>query len=144
MQRIAGKIVWITGASSGIGEALTYALDKKNCKLIISSRREADLNRVKDKCTNKHNIAILPLDLVEFNTMDRKVSEALALNNGLDILINNAGVSQRSLIVNTDFEVYKNLMDINYLGTVALTKALLPYFIENKKGHFVTVTSLMG
>lgn len=144
MQRMAGKIVWITGASSGIGEALTYALDKKNCKLIISSRHETDLNRVKDKCTNKHNISVLPLDLVEFASMARKVNEAIAFNNGLDILINNAGVSQRSLIVNTDFDVYKKLMEINYLGTVALTKALLPYFIKNKKGHFVTVTSLMG
>ena len=143
MQRIAGKVVWITGASSGIGEALAHALDKKNCKLILSSRDEAALKKVKDKCTLKNNIEVLPLDLTDFNTMNQKVEEALAFNDGLDILINNAGVSQRSLIVDTEFEVYKKLMDINYLGTVALTKALLPYFIKNK-GHFVTVTSLMG
>ncbi len=144
MQRIAGKVVWITGASSGIGEALAYALDKKNCKLILSSRDEAALKKVKDKCTHKNNIEVLPLDLTDFNNMNQKVEEVLAFNDGLDILINNAGVSQRSLIVDTEFEVYKKLMDINYLGTVALTKALLPYFIKNKKGHFVTVTSLMG
>ena len=144
MQRIAGKVVWITGASSGIGEALAYALDKRNCKLIISSRDEAALKKVKDNCTHKNNIEVLPLDLKDFNNMSQKVEEALAFNNGLDVLINNAGVSQRSLIVDTEFEVYKKLMDINYLGTVALTKALLPYFIKNKKGHFVTVTSLMG
>ena len=144
MQRIAGKVVWITGASSGIGEALAYALDKKNCKLIISSRNEAALKKVKDNCTHKNNIAVLPLDLGDFNNMNQKVEEAVAFNDGLDILINNAGVSQRSLIVDTEFEVYKKLIDINYLGTVALTKALLPYFIKNKKGQFVTVTSLMG
>ena len=144
MQSIEGRVIWITGASSGIGEALVYALVKKNCKLIISARNEVALQRVRDNCEQKEQIQILPLDLGDFKVMDQKVATALSFFNKIDILINNAGVSQRSLIVDTEFEVYKKLMDINYLGTIALTKALLPYFIKMNKGYFVTVTSLMG
>ncbi|EAR00311.1 SDR family oxidoreductase [Maribacter sp. HTCC2170] len=144
MKRINGKTVWITGASSGIGEALTYALDQKNCKLIISSRNEEALKIVKNNCTHKENVIVLPLDLGDFESMVIRVKEALSFFGPIDILVNNAGISQRSLIVETNFNVYKKLMDINYLGTVALTKALLPHLIEHKKGHFVTVTSLMG
>ncbi len=144
MHSIDGKVIWVTGASSGIGETLTYALDKKNCKLIISSRDEIALNRVKNNCLNSHNIKILTVDLADFATMDQKVEDALSFFGELDILVNNAGISQRSLIIDTDFEVYKKLMDINYLGTVALSKAVLPYFKANNNGHFVIVTSLMG
>lgn len=144
MGKVDNKIVWVTGASSGIGEALTYALDKKNCKLIISSRDTKALNQVRNNCKNKENIKTLSLDLDQFDTMRQKVEEAISFFGEVDIMVNNAGISQRSLILDTDFEVYKKLMDINYLGTVALTKAILPYFINRKKGHFVTVTSLMG
>ncbi len=144
MQRINGKVIWITGASSGIGEALTYALDKKDCKLIISARDEAALERVKSNCQDSDTIKILPIDLANFDEMPGKVEQALSHFQKVDILVNNAGISQRSLILDTDFEVYKRLMDINYLGTVALTKALLPYFVKNNAGHYVAVTSLMG
>ncbi len=144
MQSIDEKTIWITGASSGIGEALTYALNKKNCKLILSSRKESELQRVKDNCGNSENIKIIPLDLADYNKMPELTKNAIDAFGTIDILINNAGISQRSLVVDTEFEVYKKLIDINYLGTVALTKTLLPYFIDNKRGHFVTITSLMG
>jgi len=144
MDRVNQKIIWITGASSGIGEALTYALNKKNCKLIISSRKKKELERVKAQCKNQENIKIVSLDLADFEQLPHKAKEAISAFGEIDILINNAGISQRSLIVNTGFDVYKKLIDINYLGTVALSKAVLPHFINRKKGHFVTVTSLMG
>jgi len=144
MPRIDGKTVWITGASSGIGEALTYALDAKNCKLIISARRLEELQRVKNACQNQNNIAILELDLVDFDGMGNKVENALAKFGFIDMLINNAGLSQRSLIIDTDFSVDKKLVDVNYLGTVALTKAILPHFVKQGKGHYVNVSSLMG
>ncbi|MFS4491555.1 SDR family oxidoreductase [Maribacter sp. 2308TA10-17] len=142
--KIDGKTIWITGASSGIGEALTYALDKKNCNLIISSRNENELQRVRNNCTRKNEIQIIAVDLAQFDTMPDYIEKAIHAFGSIDILINNAGISQRSLIAETDFNVYKKLIEVNYLGTVALTKALLPYFINNQKGHFVTVTSLMG
>ena len=142
--RIDSKIIWITGASSGIGEGLAYLLSERNCKLILSSRKEAELNRVKAGCTNPDDVFILPLDLAEFDTMTLKVQQAITAFGAIDLLINNAGISQRSLLIDTDFEVYKRLIDINYLGTVALTKAMLPHFVAQQKGHFATITSLMG
>ncbi len=138
------KIIWITGASSGIGEALTIQLAKQNCKLIISSRRKTVLNDVKNKCQQSENIKVLPLDLADYKSMPAIVEKAISLFGNVDILINNGGISQRSLIIDTAIEVDKKLMDIDYLGTVALSKALLPHFIAQKSGHFVTVTSLMG
>ncbi|MBM1107416.1 SDR family oxidoreductase [Aurantibacter crassamenti] len=144
MTKIDGKTIWITGASSGIGEALTYALDKKNCKLIISARRLQELKRVKANCLNENNISILELDIADIDVAKSKVNEAISKFGQIDFLINNAGISQRSLIIDTDIAVDKKLMDVNYLGTVALSKAVLPHFIKGGSGHFVTVSSLMG
>lgn len=144
MSRIDGKTVWITGASSGIGEELAYLLAAKNCFLIVSARRKELLEEVKRKCVHKENVYLLPFDITDFNTMPAVVEKALAATKKIDILVNNAGISQRSLIADTDFSVYQKMIDVDYLGTVALTKALLPHFIKNKSGHFVTVSSLMG
>lgn len=143
MNAINGKVVWITGASSGIGEALAYELAAKNCKLILSARNREALETVKSKCSSTE-VVILPFDLVDFDNAKNHTEKAIDAFGKVDVLINNGGVSQRSLIVETDFEVDKKLIEVDYLGTVALTKALLPHFIKNKKGHFVTVTSLMG
>ena len=92
-------------------------------RLILSARREKELERVKALCSNPENISIVPLDLTKFDELPKKVDEALRCFGSIDLLINNGGVSQRSLIAETDFNVYKQLMDINYLGTVALSKA---------------------
>lgn len=138
------NVIWITGASSGIGAELAKQYSKTGACLILSARRKEALEDVKKTCEHRENIAILPLDLKDFDSMDTHVKNALALFGSIDLLINNGGVSQRSLIEETKFEVYQELIDINYLGTIALTKALLPYFIERKKGHFAVVTSVMG
>lgn len=143
MKSINGKVVWITGASSGIGEALACELARKNCKLILSARNVEALELVKYKCATTE-VVILPFDLEDFGNAKNNADTAVAAFGKIDILVNNGGVSQRSLIVETDFEVDKKLIEIDYLGTVALTKALLPHFIKNQSGHFVTITSLMG
>jgi short-subunit dehydrogenase len=142
MQTINNKIIWITGASSGIGEALAYALAAKNCKLILSARNVSLLEAVKSKCNTE--VVILPFDLSDFDHAKENVQKAIAAFGKIDVLINNGGVSQRSLIVETDLSVDKKLIEVDYLGTVAISKALLPHFIANKSGHFITVTSLMG
>ncbi|MDC0008092.1 SDR family oxidoreductase [bacterium] len=142
--RINNKTIWITGASSGIGEGLSFLLNQKNCKLILSARNETELNRVKRKCQFPENVAILPLDLGEFESAALKTEMAISFFGPIEIIINNAGISQRSLLIETNFSVYKKLIDVNYLGTLALTKAILPHFVANKNGHFVTITSLMG
>lgn len=138
------KIVWITGASSGIGKELAIQLSKKKCKLILSSRNEIALEKVKTLCDNNDKVSILPLDLANYNNMNTIVKSAFSIFGNIDILVNNGGISQRSLIIETSIDVDKKLMEVDYLGTVALSKALLPYFIEKKDGYFVTVSSVMG
>ncbi|MCJ7465402.1 MAG: SDR family oxidoreductase [Maribacter sp.] len=144
MTEINGKTVWITGASSGIGEAMAYALNSKGCNLIISSRKEKDLLKVQGHCEFPEKVAVVPLDLTNLDVLPNRVETAKEAFGGIDILINNAGISQRSLIVETEFAVYEKLIQVNYLGTVALSRLLLPHFINRKSGQFVTVTSLMG
>ena len=144
MLRINDKIIWITGASSGIGEALAYAFSAMGNKVILSARNETKLKQVAENCSYPEKVKCLKLDLADTDHMEEKVQQAIEIYGGLDILINNAGISQRSLILDTKLSVYKELMDINYLGTVALSKALLPHFVEQQFGYYVTVTSLMG
>jgi len=137
-------VFWITGASSGIGKATALELSKTESKIILSSRNKKQLLKVKNECQHPENVRILPLDLADYLSMPLKVEEALKLFGTIDVLFNNGGVSQRSLAIDTAIEVDKQLMDVNYIGTVALTKALLPFFIKNKKGHFVVTTSVVG
>lgn len=138
------KVIWITGASSGIGAALTQEYARKDYKLIISARSEDKLLEIKKTCHQPENITILKLDLAQPDTFEVLVQKAWNLNGKIDLLINNAGISQRDLAVNTKLEVDRKLMEINYIGTVALTKALLPYLMERKQGHIATVSSLVG
>ncbi|MEY8849154.1 SDR family oxidoreductase [Psychroserpens sp. XS_ASV72] len=138
------KIIWITGASSGIGESLAMALSKYNCKLILSARREAALLNVKNNCQNPENVKILPLDLSKIDEAGMVSEKAIMCFGRIDMLINNAGISQRSPIIETTIEVDRKLMEVDYLGTVALSKAILPHFVEQQSGHYVVVSSLMG
>jgi short-subunit dehydrogenase len=146
MTKLTNKVIWITGASSGIGEALAYELAKKGAKLILSARRKEELERVKGNCFNEAqpSIRILPLDLTQAATLQLSVEAASQLFGHVDILINNGGISQRSLVKDTAMEVDRRLMEVNYFGAVALTKYLLPHFIKRKEGHFVNVSSLTG
>ena len=138
------KTIWITGASSGIGKALALELSNQNAKIILSSRKKEDLVLVKYQCKNPSEVKIVILDLEDYNNLQSKVDEALAAFGSIDILVNNGGVSQRSFVKDTQITVDKRIMDINYLGTVALSKAILPHFIKNKNGHFVVTTSIVG
>ncbi|MCH7398420.1 SDR family oxidoreductase [Belliella sp. DSM 107340] len=138
------NVVWITGASSGIGEALVYQFEKSNYKVIISSRKKEGLELVKAKTKNPNNIFVLPFDLSKNESFDTLASEAIAAFGHVDILINNGGISQRSLAIDTKLEVDRKIMEVNYFGTIALSKAILPHFISRKKGHFGVVSSLVG
>ncbi|WP_372638825.1 SDR family oxidoreductase [Fodinibius sp.] len=139
------KVIWITGASSGIGEALAYALHDRGARLIISSRREEALANVKNNCSgNPENIHILPLDLTDTGTLDDKARQALDRHGHIDYLFNNGGISQRSLAVDTNLEVVRQVMEVNFFGSVALTKAVLPAMIEREGGHIVVTSSVMG
>ncbi|TCC93290.1 SDR family oxidoreductase [Pedobacter frigiditerrae] len=138
------KIVWITGASSGIGEALVYSYNSLGAKLIISSRNRDELLRVKSNCTDNINIHILPLDLEENESLPSKADEAIRIFGRIDILINSGGISQRSLALETDLKTEQRFLDINFWGTVILSKAILPQMIAQNSGSIVCVSSLVG
>lgn len=146
MSKFDGKVIWITGASSGIGEALTYQLAKHGARLIISARRKEELERVKGNCIAASHpfIKILPLDLSEASTLNLSTQAAVQLFGHIDILINNGGISQRSLAKDTTLDVDRRIMEVDYFGSIGLTKNLLPYFLKQKSGHFVTISSVMG
>ncbi|MCB0575097.1 MAG: SDR family oxidoreductase [Saprospiraceae bacterium] len=140
------KRVWITGASSGIGAALAKAFAEHGAHLILSARNEQELNRIAATCTDAGaaSVIVQPLDLARHDTIPGIAEQILKRVGKLDILINNGGVSQRDLVRNTSLEVDKKLMDVNFFGTVALTKAVLPNMLTHQLGHIVTVTSLTG
>ena len=140
------KVIWITGASSGIGEALAQELAvNSTAKLILSSRKEEQLHRVASHARlAADRYAVIPLDLAHYREMPEKSDTAVKRFGKIDILINNAGLSQRSLAMETDIEVDKHLIEVDYIGTVALTKAVVPYMIQNGGGQMVVVSSLMG
>lgn len=141
---MAKPVIWITGGSSGIGEAAARKFSKKGYALILSSRNLQELERVKASCIFPEDIRILLLDLADSISFDQKVVTALSFFGKVDMLLHNGGISQRSLIKDTQLEVDRKLMEVNYFGTVALTKALLPHFMERKQGQFGVVTSLVG
>lgn len=143
---VRDKVIWLTGASSGIGEALAYELASKGAKLILSARRKDELNRVKGNCPaeSQPNVRVLALDLTKQETLKLLTEAAIQIFGHVDILINNGGVGQRSLAKETLIDVDRRLMEVNYFGAVALTKNILPHFFQRQSGHIVTVTSITG
>lgn len=139
------KVVWITGASSGIGEALAYEFNKKGAHVILSARRVDELERVKSNCENsEESVRILPLDLAKQDLFPQKIEEAKEFFGTVDMLINNGGVSQRAFAINSTMESIRDIMEVNFFGSVALTKELLPTMVEQKSGHIVVISSVMG
>ena len=139
------QVVWITGASSGIGEALAYAFAKRNVNLVLSARRTEELERVKKACNMPdEKIMLLPMDVSKYEEAETKVSEVLVRFGQVDILINNAGLSHWSKIKDMTMDVLKQIMDTNFMGGVALTKALLPSMLLSKAGKIVVVSSILG
>lgn len=138
------NIVWITGASSGIGEALAYAYSRKGARLILSSRNEAKLREVRSRCENPHHHLVVPLDLQDASMIKEKCGEVLRHTGRVDILVNNGGISQRSLAAQTPVAVDRRIMETNFFGTVSLTKEILPSMIERRSGRIVVISSLVG
>ncbi len=141
----SGKVVWITGASSGIGEALAHLFLRRGAMVVISSNEADELLRVKGNCPDhEHNVLALPLDLTEFDSFDRKVKEVLRHFGRIDILVNNGGISHRSAVKDTSLDVLRKVMDVDFTGHAALTRAVLPHMLGRKSGHIVVTSSLAG
>jgi short-subunit dehydrogenase len=143
-----GAVMWITGASSGIGEALAKQLAARGARLVLSARNEAELNRVAAACRDAGaedgDILVLPLDVTDFDAAPAKAQEVLQHFGRIDLLLNNAGVSQRSFCVDTDFSVYRKLLDVDVLGQIALTQAVLPLMLAQGSGHIAVTASVAG
>jgi short-subunit dehydrogenase len=139
-----GTIIWITGASSGIGESLAYQWSNGNNFLILSARREHELCRVQARCAYPERCKVLPMDLSNQQEIEKAADTVLAEFGFVDIVVNNGGISQRSLAANTLIEVDRKIMEIDYFSGVVLTKKLLPSMLEHHKGHIVVISSIVG
>lgn len=142
------KTIWITGASSGIGEAVALEMATEGAKLVLSARRPEELERVKAACVNQgleaSHILVLPLDVTDERAMPAAVEKARAFGGTIDMLFNNAGISQRSSCLDTDMETYRRLFEVDVFGQIALTKAVLPVMMEQGSGHMVVTASVAG
>jgi short-subunit dehydrogenase len=140
-----GKVVWITGASSGIGEALSQVFAGLGARLILSSRNSEALERVKRQSPGaKRDIHILPLDLSRTGSLKRKAAQALKIYGKIDVLVHNAGVASRDLAADIGLDVDRYIMDTNYFGPVSLTKAVLPAMLKQGSGQILVVSSISG
>jgi dehydrogenase/reductase SDR family protein 7B len=143
--RFLDRVVWVTGASSGIGEALALAFSREGAKVVLSSRNTAELERVRAACdggADQH--LVLPLDLTQYDSLPAAVSAVLKRFDRVDVLVHSGGVSQRSLVRDTDLATDRAIMDLNFFGTIALTKAVLPSMLARGGGHIVPISSVVG
>ena len=139
-----GTVVWITGASSGIGEALAYEWSKLGAWVILSARRESELERVKAACAFSDRCTVALLDLSRQEDIELAADRLLQQFGTIDILVNNGGISQRSLAVETDVSVDRRIMEVDYFSGVILAKKLLPAMIAKGSGHIVAISSIVG
>lgn len=142
MNSFKDKVVWVTGASSGIGLALVRQLDAEGAKIVLSSRSRESLESIKDELKGDH--LVLPLDLSDMSKVQNYVDEVVAKYGRIDMLINNGGMSQRALAGETSIEVDRRMMEVNYFGNIILTKAVLPIMQQQKSGKILVVSSIAG
>ncbi|MGO2131202.1 MAG: SDR family oxidoreductase [Pseudoalteromonas prydzensis] len=137
------KTVWITGASSGIGKELAIQFAQLGAQVILSARNVEKLQQLSNELAGTQH-KVIPLDLSQPEQVLEYVTKNINDIGKVDILINNGGVSQRSLFLENDFSVYRQLMEVNYFGLVALTKAVLPSMVKNGGGSVVSISSVAG
>lgn len=141
---LQNKVVIITGASSGIGEATAYAFAKQKCKLVLAARNLENLEKVKINCETlgAETIAI-KCDVSNEENCKGLITESIAKFSTIHVLINNAGISMRALFADVNMDVLKQLMEINFWGSVYCTKYALPYLLK-EKGSVLAVNSVAG
>lgn len=142
--KLQGKTVWVTGASSGIGEALAVELAGRGARLVLTARRASELERVRQRCPSPERHHVFPLDLSDADALEPHVQRLLAEHGPVDVLLHCSGLSQRSRTVETSMEVDRRLMELNYFAAVALTKALLPSMLERGGGQLAVISSVAG
>jgi short-subunit dehydrogenase len=145
MNNFNNKVVWITGASSGIGKALAKQLSAEGARLVLSARNEVKLMELKQQLNrNNQDVMVLPLDLENTSNSDALTQQVIEKFKRIDILINNGGISQRANAEDTPIAIDRKIMEVNFFGTIALTKSILPYMIAQQSGHIVVMSSIAG
>jgi dehydrogenase/reductase SDR family member 7B len=148
MSEFRNKVVWITGASSGIGEAVAYEVSKNKPAAIILSAptmNMKELEIVSANCTKAGALNhVIPFDLTQSSEIKQAFEKAKQLCGNIDIIFHNGGISQRSMVEETSVEIDKRVFNVNFWGAVELTKYVLPGMIQNKSGHFVISASISG
>ena len=140
------KIVWITGASSGIGEATAYRFAQEGASLLLTALEDDLLEQVANRCKElgAPDARALPFDISQLDQLDGLAEKAWSMFGHLDIFYNNAGISQRGTVVETEMHVFRKVMDIDFYAPVLLTKNILPRMIEQGGGQLVVTTSIAG
>ncbi len=145
MQSLQNKVVWITGASSGIGEALAHEFAKRGAKLVLSARRVEALAQVKQSLNlPSDSVLVLPMDMLEFDSFRSKVDIVMSHFGQIDVMVHNAGMSQRGLFGETTGADAQRLMDTNFTSVVVLTKLVLPVMVAQQSGAFLVTSSVSG
>lgn len=143
MQSLNSKVVWVTGASSGLGEAIVYELAKENCKIVLTSNEGDKLVEVAKKAgLSAENYLILPIELENFDA-EVETKKVIDKFGQIDVLINNAGICQKDFCEKTKESIERKIMEINYFAMTKLTKACIPY-LKQTKGTIAAVGSLNG
>jgi dehydrogenase/reductase SDR family member 7 len=144
----AQQVVWITGASSGIGEALVRAFAAAGATVVLSARNVPELRRVRNECiaagADEDALLLLPLDVLDYDALPKAVRAVQDAYGRIDMLINNAGTSQRSFCLETELQVYRTLFELNVIAQIALTKAVLPLMVAQGSGHVLVTASVAG
>lgn len=140
----AGQVVWVTGASSGIGEALAKAFRAAGARLILSGRRADALAAVADGLGGAETCACLPFEATEIDGLPGVVDQAVGAFGRIDVLVNNAGISQRSLAADTDFSVYRRILEVDLMAPIALTQLVAPILSAQGSGRIIAVSSIAG
>lgn len=138
------KICLVTGASSGIGKALSQELNSMGAIVILTARNRENLEIVKAICKYPDKVRILPFDMEEIKTIESFAAEAWNLFHNIDFVFLNAGMAIRDMVHLTDLEMVYKVMNVNFFSQVALSKAMLPFMREKKQGHFIVTSSLCG
>ena len=141
----SNKTVWLTGASSGIGEAMAVQLAKEKARLILSSENKVELDRVASLCTSHGaETAVYLLDLADTKQVEETTNTIIAAYERIDVLILNAGISQRATALETSMQVHEKIMQVNFMANVFITKAVLPNMIAQGGGHIAVTSSISG
>jgi dehydrogenase/reductase SDR family member 7B len=142
---LKNKRIWITGASSGIGEALTMQLSGVAALLIISGRNEAALKSLAAKAANEYTrIEVLPFDLSNPEEVREAALSVISRFNEVDVLINSGGISQRSLFTESSIQLDRRIMEVNFFSQVLLTQLMVPGMVKQGSGHIVVTSSMVG